>query len=124
MEQKNYSNSYRKQDTNLTKEITNLSRRGHILGIPSEPREKKAGNWEKRSDLLVPMPRVPETALGVSGHRGLLPPMDPWILGHCWATLCGTKGEPHRTLAEAQIKRMHSKNLNTWVRHRPWLSQM
>jgi hypothetical protein len=22
--------------------------------------------------------------------------MDPWILSHCWATLCSTKGEPHR----------------------------
>jgi hypothetical protein len=76
----------------LTKESTDLSRGGHILGISPEPREKKAGNWEKRSDPPVPKPRVLETAPGVSGHCGLLPPMDSWILDHFWATLCGTKG--------------------------------
>jgi hypothetical protein len=42
-----------------------------------EPREEKAENWEKRSDPLVPMPRVQKTAPGVPGHCGLLPPMDP-----------------------------------------------
>jgi hypothetical protein len=83
----------------LTKESTNLSRGGHMLGIPPEPREKKAWNWEKRSDPLVPTPRVLETALGVSGHCRLLLPMDPWILSHCWDTLCGTKEEPHETVA-------------------------
>jgi hypothetical protein len=35
----------------LTKESTDLSRGGHILGVSPEPREKKPGNWEKRSIL-------------------------------------------------------------------------
>jgi hypothetical protein len=99
MEQKNYSNYYRKQDTKSHKTKQNLYRRGHILGISPELKEKKDRNWEKRSDPLVPRPRVPETALGVSGHHRLLPAMDPWILSHFWATLCSTKGEPHRIIA-------------------------
>jgi hypothetical protein len=91
----------------LTKESTNLSRGGHMLGISPESREKKAGNWEKRSDPSVPAPRVPETTPGISGCHRLLLPMDPGILGHCWATLCGTKGEPHRTVALGPWPRRH-----------------
>jgi hypothetical protein len=40
----------------LTKESTDLSRGGHILRISPEPREKKAGNWEKRVILWYPRP--------------------------------------------------------------------
>jgi hypothetical protein len=90
----------------LTKESTDLSRGGQVLGTSPEPGEKKAGNWEKRRDPLVPMPRVLEAVLGVSGHRGLLLPVDPWILSHCWATLCGTQGEPLRTIALGQRGRI------------------
>jgi hypothetical protein len=68
------------------------------LGYHLSQGKRRLGTGRKEV-ILQYLPRVLETAPGVSGSHRLLQSMDPWILGHCWATLCSTKGEPHRTAA-------------------------
>jgi hypothetical protein len=69
-----------------------------MLGISPEPREKKAGNWEKRSDPLVPCPeswRQLWKFLGAVGFCHLWIPRFSVTAGPLYATL---KGNPIRPL--------------------------